>query len=376
MGKAINGKELGKGITQRKNDGLYQARFTNRLGKKVTLYDTNLVELKKKFNKAKSEDKELHNPIAGSMSVDELFVKWIEVYKKGKVRNTTYMSYSRTYNLVRDDIGYMKLSDVNNLILQASLNKLDTDSSREKVRKLLSDMFKKAVVNDLIVKNPAVGLTTEISKDKKSREAMSREEASLFIRKADELGCKYYNYFVLALETGMRQGELNALRWENVDLENRLIYVRETFVYYSTPDGLIKEIHNPKTQAGVRDIPLTQKAVEVLKEQRKQFVRVDDEFGSLVFRSQRGEPVKQHAIQNSINIIIREIRKERDFNKITPHVFRHTFATRCIENGMQPKTLQYLLGHSSIKMSLDLYTHVMKDTIRDEMLKMELPESV
>ena len=65
MGKAINGKELGKGITQRKNDGLYQARFTNRLGKKVTLYDTNLVELKKKFNKAKSEDRELHNPIAG-----------------------------------------------------------------------------------------------------------------------------------------------------------------------------------------------------------------------------------------------------------------------------------------------------------------------
>ena len=190
----------------------------------------------------------------------------------------------------------------------------------------------------------------------------------------------YYNLFVLALETGMRIGELMALTWNDVDFENRLIYVKYTLCYFSK-DGKYKfELHKPKTKKSKRTIPLTERAVRALKSQliqKKEIVLKRREpmvgYEDLVFVTKNNCPTQQFIVGACLREIIKKIEKHEnlDFKEITPHSLRHIFATRCIESGMNPKTLQVILGHAKLQMTMDLYCHVTDETSYEEMAKYE-----
>lgn len=263
--------------------------------------------------------------------------------------------------------------------MQDAINKLDSDNERKNSKKILVDMLNKALDSDLIAKNVAKQINTVITKEcKKERRVLTISETEKFLSMAE--GRCYYNLFVLALETGMRVGELCALQWDDVDFDNKAIYVRHTLCYFSNEGKYVFEMHDTKTNNGKRIIPLTAKAIAALKRQRIQKQEIifkgkeaPELYKNLVFVTKNNRPSQQFLIQESISLILKNIQKENpEFKYFSPHTFRHTFATRAIENGIQPKTLQKLLGHGTIQMTMDLYCHVTEDTLFQEMQRMEL----
>lgn len=377
MGKSLNGKQLGTGISQR-TDGLYQARFTNRFGLRKTFYAKTLNEVRKKLIKEQYEDEKALNVISKEMTLDEWYEVWINTCKKN-CRNSTKESYTTHYNRVKKDLGWRKINSLNLIIMQDAINKLDSDNARKNSKKILEDMLNKAMDSDLILKNVARQINTVITKEeKKERRVLTPVEVDLFLEKAK--GTFYYNLFVLALETGMRVGELCALTWSDVNLSQKMIHVTHTLCYFSKNGKYVFELHDAKTKNGKRLIPLTAKAVTALMDQKKQNQKITKEkvampgYENLVFITKNNRPTQQFIITECMSLIIKNIQNEEsvNFERFTLHTLRHTFATQCIESGMRPKTLQKLLGHGTLQMTMDWYCHVTDDTLFEEMQKYEM----
>ncbi len=376
MGKSLNGKELGKGIFQRK-DGFYVARFTNRFGKRQTIYGKTQSEISKKLREEQYHDEKHINITRKDMTLDEWYDVWLSTCKKN-CRNSTKESYATHYKRIKDDLGWRKLSKLNLINMQEAINKLNSDNERMNSKKILVDMLNKALDSDLIVKNVAKQINTIITKEeKKEKRVLTREETETFLSTAE--GLFYYNLFELALETGMRIGELCALQWSDVDLKGKSINVQHTLCYFSKDGKYTFEMHDTKTNNGRRVIPLTTRAIFALKRQmvQKQEIilsgkKAMEGYENLVFVTKNNQPTQLFLVKESLGVIIKNIQKDNtNFKHFTPHTLRHTFATRAIENGIQPKTLQRILGHGTLKMTMDLYCHVTEDTLFSEMEKME-----
>lgn len=377
MGKSINGKELGKGISQRKRDGLYQGRFVNRFGKRETIYEKSLSELRRRLRNAQYEDEKQINVVTKDITLDEWYEVWMNTCKKN-CRNSTKATYATQYRQIKKSLGWRKLASLNLVVVQQTINSLRTDNQRKNIKKLLVDMLDKAMDSDLLTRNVAKKVNTIISKEKtKERRVLTVKETEIFLKEAE--GTFYYNLYVLALETGMRIGELLGLTWEDVDFEKRLIQVSQTLCYFKKDGKYVFEMHETKTNNGKRVIPLTKRAIKVLKNQWDcknkiiaQGKTAPEEYQNLIFVTKNNRPSQQFIVQECIELIIRHIQeKHTDFERFSTHCFRHTFATRAIENGMNPKTLQKLLGHGSLQMTMDLYCHVTDDTLFEEMKIME-----
>jgi len=177
------------------------------------------------------------------------------------------------------------------------------------------------------------------------------------------------NLFQLAICTGMRNGELGGLLWSDVDFKNRVIHIKHNLI---TTQEQGTTLDTPKTRTSERDIPMIGKAYEILKRQEKEYKAmygsitkiVNDDF---VF-SVGGEPISKKRITHEIEVMLDNMKADGvNFPYFTLHTTRHTFATRCIESGMQPKVLQHIMGHATLSMTMDLYSHVLPDTKREAM---------
>ena len=377
MGKALNGKELGRGITQRK-DGLYQGRFVNRFGKKQTIYAKTLNEVRQKLRKEQYEDEKALNVVSKEVTLDEWYLIWMDTCKKN-CRASTKETYGRHYHRIKKALGWRKLTSLNLIIMQQAINDLDTDNERRNSKKVLVDMLDKAMDSDLLIKNAAKQINTVISKEeKKERRVLTVSETELFLSEAAD--AFYYNMFVLALETGMRISELMGLQWSDIDFNKKVLYVRHSLCYFCSGGKYVFEWHDTKTVNGKRTIPLTSRATEALKRQRllrqkvwlKHAADAQSEYKDLVFVTKKNRPTQQFIVQECMNLVIKRIQeKQPDFERFSPHCFRHTFATRAIENGMPPKSLQKILGHGSLQLTMDLYCHVTEDTLFEAMKLME-----
>ena len=349
----------------------------NRFGKTQTIYASNLNELRKRMREEQYEDEKALNVVTKDVTLDEWYEIWMNTCKKN-CRNSTKESYSTHYKRIQKELGWRKLTSLNLIIMQNALNELVSDNARKNTKKILVDMLEKAIDSDLLTKNVAKQLNTVISKeDKKERRVLTVSEAELFL--GETQSSFYYNLFVLAIETGMRIGELCGVQWKDIDFEKKVLYVRHTLCYFQKGGKYIFEMHDAKTKNGRRTIPLTTRALEALKRQRIQKQKIlfkgietEEQYRGLVFVTKNNRPTQQFIVQEAIGAIVNRIRKEHpDYEMFSPHCLGHTFATRAIENGMQPKTLQKILGHGSLQMTMDLYCHVTEDTLFTEMMKME-----
>lgn len=376
MGKSLKGKELGKGISQRK-DGVYQARFINRFGKRQTIYAGTYTDITKKLRTAMYMDEKQINVVNSTMTLDEWYDSWITVCKT-HCRDTTKRTYAIQYNRLREELGWRKLSQLNLVILQDAFNQLATDTMREDCKSLLVDMLNRAVETELLNKNIAFGINTIIdNEEKEEKRILSNEEIDILLKTSK--GGQTYAFIVVALGTGMRMGEILGLTWDCIDFENGIIKVEKTLCYLPNNGNAIYEFHKPKTKAGRRNIPMTKDVRDILLKQKERKVRIEarhkpkDGMENLVFCSKTNKPIHESNVRSAIRYMVAKINRENpelDFQPFTPHGLRHTFATKAIAKGMRPKTLQKILGHNSLQMTMDLYCHVEADTLKEEMALM------
>ena len=162
MGKSLNGKELGTGISQRK-DRRYQARFINRFGNRQTIYAKTVTEITKRLREEQYQDDKQVNVISSSMTLDEWFEEWI-ITCKGNCRNTTLRTYRYNYNRLREELGWRKLNDLNLIVVQKVFNNLSTDNMRKTSKIVFNNMMKSALKSKLITTNFATDINIKTIK--------------------------------------------------------------------------------------------------------------------------------------------------------------------------------------------------------------------
>lgn len=361
------GRKLPKGIRQRYDDFegrfMYQGKRYLVHGKTVTETQKVMTELKYKLEHGLYVSKE-------KLSLNEWYQTWLEEYKKNRVKLGTYTSYEKYYqSVLKNRLGSRMISDIRGEHIQKLYNDLVKEgyalSSIKIVSAVLNGCFKQAERNGLIERNPVRLAELPRQTEKKTRQAMTREQQALFMEYAKE--SYLYHFFEVMLRTGMRKGEMQGLKYPDIDRKANVIHVRRTLKYIEH-QGYIED--TPKTRTSTRDIPLTAAVLEHIEAQRNYWGFKVINMNQYIFCNERGEALSRERIQAEIDRTVKRIRAAgHDFPRITSHVFRHTFATRAIEAGMQPQILKTILGHSSLAMTMDLYSHVLPDTKAEEMEK-------
>ena len=395
MENAIKERRLPKGISKRA-DGRYQGRFTFQ-GERFTLYDRDLKALQKKMADAKYEMEHGIYLNAQHMTLNTFFETWLKEIKENTVKANTLSVYMEIYKIhIAPALGKQQVSSINKLMVQRLLNNMSKNglsaNTLAKTKAILYSIFKEAMENRMISYNPCENIT--IRRDKTERRVLSFREQQIFL---DAIrGSRYETLCILGLSTGLRIGELSALRWSDINFEEKTLTVERTYVYLHDVKNhrMTDEFHSPKTKNICRTIRLLDSTLALLSTHKEKQLKEKASAGEawcpveggedLIFTTKSGGPVRGLNVSETLNNYVRKINKREELNaakehrepeyfeRITPHTLRHTFATRAFESGIPPKVVQQILGHSSLEMTMDLYTHVTEDVQSREIQKLEM----
>ena len=320
------------------------------------------------------------------MTVGEWLDIWLKDYKKKSVKPTTYTVCHRyCKNYIKPAIGHCLLKDLRNMHIQRIVNDMiDKELSPETiglVHTVISGALKQAVKNDLVKKNAAADVL--LPKPRKyTRRVLTVEEQRRLVETAKTQ--RHGEFVILALATGLRCGELLALTWDDVDFEKSELHVNKTTYTAKDPDICDAKwevrVGSPKTETSDRVVPLLPGVLEMLgsmKDAQEMLKRSETAwrgFGflnedNLVFCNSKGTLVRPDNMRSYFKAIL--LKAGINSEGMGIHSLRHTFATRGLENGIDMKIMQELLGHASIKMTADIYTHVLPDTKKDSIQKLE-----
>ena len=394
MGKDLKGKELGKGIGQRK-DGRYEARAVIN-GQKIAVYNFNLNELKREFEKEKEKVKRSNIISCQDVTINEWFNAWFEQYKKPTLKPSGVDAYKRKFaNTYGSIIGFIKLKELNQFVIQSATSDLINKGYKFKTIKdalsVLRLMLDAAVGNCMIENNPALGIIVPTyAETKEDRRVLTKEEQKIFLDKIDSSFYKELYYFMLL--TGVRVGEMGALQWNDIDFENGFININHSLTCQYNNGIKTLSIMTPKTKNSFRKIPFFGETKQILLSQKKKQENLKKQLGNrwrkseelgdvnLVFTSSMGSPVTRYVLEHDMRQISKDINMAELYNAnregripisfeyIHPHALRHTFATRCFENGMSVEVVQKIMGHANINMTMS-YTHVLDNVLKDEVAK-------
>lgn len=318
-------------------------------------------------------------PEGGKLTVSDLVEKYVSL-RKG-VRPSTEAGYKTVINLLkRDPFGKRRIDKVKVLDAQEWLVKLQKNgrgySSIHTIRGVLRPAFQLAVDNDYVRKNPfSFDLGTVIYNDSVTREALSREDERKFLKfvKEDPHFCKYYDGIYILFNTGLRISEFVGLTINDIDFKHMKINVDHQL---QRNNGIGYNIRDTKTESGGRLVPMTEEVAECFKrilanrKTPKIEPMVDGYVGFLFIDKDEHPMVAMHWEKYFQHIVDKynSIYKVQ-MPKVTPHVCRHTFCSRMASARMNPKTLQYIMGHSDIGVTLNTYTHLGFDDALEEMTR-------
>ena len=291
--------------------------------------------------------------VGGSMTVNSWYKQWIELYKKPKgLTEKSLKMYDEKFNgYIRPAIGHMKLKDVKDVHLQRILNSQAGRSAShvKKIRMVLQEMFKRARQSRLIPYDPAELLELPTVKQGRRRSITEEERAAILAVAARHRA----GLWVLALlYTGMRPGETAALTWSDVDFDHNEIHV------HAAKESGSRAIKGPKTDSGVRDIPIHAALLpRLLAAKGKPF--------SLVFPTKAGTVQNESSMRRMWNSFISGVEEElgRPAEGLTPYCLRHTFCTDLQRAGVPINVAKELMGHADIQTTANIYTHRDSETL-------------
>ena len=379
--KDSKGRILREGEQQRA-DGRYMFTYVDSVTKKKKYVYSWKLEVHDKVPAGKKNDKSLREKIkeiqkdemdgiianGGGLTVSELVEKYIDT-KRG-VRPTTMNGYKTVINfLKKDPFGKRRIDTVK--VLEAKKWIIDLQkngrsySSIHTIRGVVRPAFALAVESDYIRKNPFnFELKDVLINDSVRRQAVEPkiERAFLQFVKKDEYFSQYYDGMLILFKTGLRISELCGLTLNDIDMEARTIDINHQLL---TTGNVGKYVEGTKTYAGTRVLPMTDEVYEafqrVLANRKTPKVeQMIDGYSGFLFLDNRGKAMVSYQWEKRFQHAIEKHNKiyKAELPKITPHMCRHTYCTNMAKRMISPKTLQYLMGHSSIEVTMNVYTHL------------------
>lgn len=387
---------LHNGESQRK-DGRYMFKYVDENGKAKYFYSWRLDKNdvmprgKKSEPSLREKEKELEQNLfnglvsdGANMTVLELVEKYLSL--KTGVRHNTEANYKFVVNIIKKEaFGKKRIDKVKESDAKGWLIKLQDDgrgySTIHTVRGVVRPAFQMAVKDDLIRKNPfEFQLATVVVNDSVTREAVSRADERRFLNfvKEDPHYCRYYEGMFILFNTGLRISEFVGLTMSDIDFENMKINVTHQLQRKRDMEYIIEDT---KTACGTRQVPMTEEVAECFRRiiANRPHYKVEpiiDGYAGFLYLDKDNNPMValhwekyfQHALEK-FNSIYKD-----ELPKITPHVCRHTFCSNMAKAGMNPKTLQYIMGHADIGVTLNTYTHLSFDDAKEEMDRLVVNE--
>lgn len=374
----------GEGSVCRRPDGRWQGSITigrddrGRLIRKY-FYGKTRKETSEKLNRAIEElrDNRFINK-SDNPTVEQWCHEWLWSYKRNSVKQKTFDQYEtilRTH--IISDIGDIRLADLKTMHIQRIINKMyDSGLSHrtiEVMKIVMHAALKQAQRNKLVGENVCENVVLPRKQPKHIRVLNEDEQTKLIAALKD-------NYIgrglLFALYTGMRRGEVLALKWSDYDKNEKTISITKALsrvrTYNKDGNKTMLTVTTPKTDTSIRTVPLIDKAVELLAEHKHKQERYMELVGDyytdndLIFSSSRGDYLDPGNFNRKLNKTVKKI----GIAQISPHALRHSFATRGLEAEVSLKAMQELLGHSSITVTGDIYTHILKEQKRKEISKL------
>ncbi len=386
---------LRTGESQRPN-GKYVYRWTDRTGKRHAVYAPTLDLLREKEAQVIVDTRDGIRASTENISVNDMYDLWNQL-KRG-IKDSTRCGYLYMYELFvkpvfgKKKIVRVKKSDVRRFYNQLMDEKGLKISTIDGIHNVLHQIFQVAVDDEIIRSNPTDNMLRELKQahgsDTEKRMALTIAQERIFfdyMLKTPRYRHWYPVFFIMA-NTGMRVGEITGLRWCDIDLDEGIVHVGHTLVYYNHRDekGCYFSINTPKTKAGERDIPMTEGVRQAFRMEKEYQEEAGiqsrshiDGYSGFIFVNQYGDVQHQGTLNKALQRVMRDCNGQILENctwdqepvllpRFSCHVLRHTFTTRAIESGLSLKVLQSTLGHADVKTTLGIYGHVTKEHQKKE----------
>lgn len=394
---------LRKGESQRAN-GKYDYRWTDKKGKRHSIYADTLEELREKESLILKDTIDGIKVEKSNVTVNELFLTWCDL-KRG-LKDNTYQNYRYMFRqFVEPSFGRLRIAKVKRSDVKKFYNTLADErnlkiSTIDSIHTVLHQVLQIAVDDDYIRKNPSDIILKELKQahnfEVTKKKALTIDEQKLFLEFLNK-SHKYnhwYPIFAFMLCTGLRVGEATGLRWCDVDLKEKSVSINHTLVYYNhAENGCYFAINTPKTEAGKREVPMLSMAKDALIRERKNQMASGirckatvDGLTDFIFVNRFGNVQHQGTLNKALRRIIRDCNDEviaksdSDNATLLPpfscHNLRHTFATRLCEANVNMKVIQDTLGHSDISTTMEVYAEATKNYKREEISKMEIADDL
>ena len=359
MGKDLKGKDLGKGITQRK-DKIYQATYTDRFGKRRYIYDSSLKKLRQKLTEEKSKDELGISQREATITLGKLAEEYVK-YKSSMLEESSINIYTQRI----DKFGKLNQVKVSRLTVKDIMwfyGELSQYSHSYiiQLRSFLMNVLDYAVDVGYIEKNKFKHLAVKSKKreDKKTR-FLNENEINILIDYVDGSNHFYKNLVKTMLSTGMRISECAALKKD--DYDDKFIHVTRQLAYLPDKDGYygVKE-KSLKTTSSYRMIPLNKMARTSLEEEGAKNKKRRCDY---IFTSRQGTPVMASNFDSALERMSKDIQKiYPEFPRLTSHMMRHSFASILFKQDVNSKTIQQYLGHKNLSTTLNVYVDAEIDT--------------
>lgn len=350
----------------------FTAKMPDGISKRIRVYGKDDAEAKAKLDRKKLEYEMGVLVVNSNTTLKHWVEEWLEIYKRPRVGDAKFKHIKGcVQKYFTSKIGHMRLCEIKPLHIQYCLNELQGYSKEyiTTVKNYINSIMEQAVIDDLIKENP-VKKIKQLPEGKETypRRPLTEQEYNAFMKAIDshEKGLM----FAASLACGLRPGEVRALRWDDIDLVNRNLSIN-----FAVETGK-NTLKAPKSKAGIRTIPMPDWFYNRL------LSAIRDISTPFVFFGTKEKPITKQRYERAWSSFLRkmdiyagaklyrnEIINHAISQDLTPYYLRHTYATRLVEAGVDMKTAQYLLGHSSIKVTAQIYTHVtskMLETARDK----------